>query len=206
MKIFLTSIADRVLEKLLPSITENPSGMKVAFIPTAGDLYSDKPWQERDRDKLKELGFQIEDVDLKVTQHQELKDALSKVDIIFVAGGNTLYLLEKSQQSGFLDITKDLIHSGTIYIGSSAGSLLAGPNIEIDKIYDDGEFGKELASYEGLGLVDFIVLPHANREEYRPYIDKIKAEYGQKYSFVELADNQALVAIDGKKELVEVVK
>ena len=206
MKIFLTSIADKVLEKLVPYFSKNPSEMKVAFIPTAGDLYADKPWQERDRDKLEELGFQIKDVDLKITQHQALRNVLSDVDIIFVAGGNTSYLLEKAQQSGFLHITKDLIHSGTIYIGSSAGSLLAGPNIEMDKIYDEGEFGKELASYEALGLVDFVVLPHANRKEYRPYVDKIKTEYSQKYSFVELADNQALVLIDGKKELVEVAK
>ncbi len=180
--------------------------MKVAFIPTAGDLYSDKPWQDRDRDKLKELGFQVEDVDLKATQHEELNKELSEVDIIFVAGGNTSYLLEKAQESGFLEITKHLVNSGKIYIGSSAGSLLAGPNIEIDKIYDEGEFGKELSSYEGLGLVDFVVLLHANREDYRPYIDKIKAEYGQKLSLVELKDTQAFVLIDGSKELIEVDK
>ena len=199
-------MADTVLEKLLPYISENPSAMRVAFIPTAGDLYSDKPWQERDRDKLKELGFQVDDVDIKVTQQEALKKKLSEVDIIFVAGGNTSYLLEKAQESNFLQIVRDLVHSGTIYIGSSAGSLLAGPNIEVDKIYDEGQFGKELVSYEALGLVDFVVLPHADREKYQPYIDKIKAEYNQKYSLVELGDNQAFVIIDGEKELVEVVK
>ena len=204
MKIFLTSIADKVLEKIVPYFSENPTELKVAFIPTAGDLYSDKPWQKRDRDKLKNLGFQIEGVDLKVTQRQELKDALSKADIIFVAGGNASYLLEKAQQSGFLGIAGDLIRSGTICIGSSAGSLLAGPNIEIDKIYDDGEFGKELASYAGLGLVDFVVLPHANREKYRPYIDRVKAEYGQKYSLLELDDDQVLIVLDDKRELLRI--
>ncbi|MEI9966862.1 MAG: Type 1 glutamine amidotransferase-like domain-containing protein [Candidatus Moraniibacteriota bacterium] len=206
MKIFLTSTAADTLEKLLPSISKNPSEMKVAFIPTAGDLYPDKPWQERDRDTLKELGFQVEDIDLKVTRHEELKAALTQVDIIFVAGGNTSYLLEQAQKSGFLNIAKDLVHSGTIYIGSSAGSLLAGPNIEVDKIYSEGEFEKELMSYEGLGLVDFVILPHANKEGYRPYIERIKTQYGQKYPFVELGDNQAIVLIDGKKELLEVSK
>ncbi len=204
MQIFLTSSADKVLKKIIPYLYKNPAEMTVAFVPTAGDLYSDKPWQESDRNKLKELGFRVEDVDLKVTQHQALKNMLSQADVVFVAGGNTSYLLEKAQESGFLDIVKDLVHSGTIYIGSSAGSLLAGPNIEMDKIYDDGEFGKELASYEGLGLVDFVALPHSNQEEFRPYIDKIKDEYGQKYSLVELKDNQAFIITDGKRELVEV--
>ena len=204
MKIFLASIADKILEKIVPYFSESTKGMKVAFIPTAGNIYSKKPWQERDRNKLKELGFHVEDIDIEVTRHQELKEALSSVDIIFVAGGNTSYLLEKAQQSDFLNITKDLVRSGSIYIGSSAGSLLAGPNIEMDKVYDDGEFGKELSNYEGLGLVDFVILPHANRKEYRPYIDKIISKYGQKYLLAELNDNQVFVILDDKKEILEV--
>lgn len=196
MFLYLTSSANKTLHKLLPYLPKSPKDMKVAFIPTAGDLYDEKPWIEEDKKKLIDLGFIVEEMDIKNKTQDQIKQQLSDTDIIFVAGGNTSYLLEKAQQSGFLNIVKDLVLKGTIYIGSSAGSLLAGPNIEVDKIYDDGEFGKELKSYEGLGLVDFVILPHADSPIYASYLEKIFKEYGNTYSLKKLNDNQAFLVKD----------
>lgn len=204
MLLFLTSIAAKTLHKVLPYLPKSADTMRVAFIPTASDIYTPRPWVEDDRNKLIELGFQVEDIDLKAFSKESLRGKLSDVDIIFVAGGNTSYLLEQAQKNGFLEITRDLIHSGTIYIGSSAGSLLAAPNIEVDKIYDDGEFGKELESYEGLNLIDFVPLPHADNPKYLPYLEQAFKEYGNKYKLVRLNDNQAIVVTEDKTETLDV--
>jgi dipeptidase E len=203
MKLFLTSSASRVLDKIVPFLENSPKDMLVAFIPTASDVYINTPWIDDDRNKLKELGFQIKNVDLKGKRKKTLMQEFSDVDIIFVAGGNTSYLLEQSDKSGFTEIVKNLVNMGVIYIGSSAGSLLAGPNIEVDKIYDDGEFGKILESYEGLGFVDFVVLPHADNPEYKPYLKEIYEQYNEKYDLRKLNDNQIIVICENTIQILE---
>lgn len=203
MKLYLTSIAARVLNKIVPLLDKSPNQLKVAFIPTASDIYGSSPWVDEDRNKLEELGFIVKDVYLKGNNKQSLKKELRGVDIIFVAGGNTSYLLEQSQKSGFLEIAKNLVKEGVSYIGSSAGSLLASPSIEVDKIYDDGDFGKELSSYEGLGFIDFVVLPHADNPKYKSYLKKIFDQYGDKYDLRKLNDSQFISADDNGVKIFE---
>lgn len=204
MKLFLTSVAAKTLDKILPLLPKSSEGMKVAFIPTAGDLYTEKPWMEADRDKLNSLGFKVIDLDIKNKTESQISQILENVDIIFVAGGNTSYLLEKAQQSGFLKVVKELVANGKIYVGSSAGSLLAGPNIEVDKIYDDGEFGKVLDSYEALGFVDYVLLPHADNPKYESYLERIVKEYGNKYKLKKLNDNQAVLVNGSDSHIIEI--
>jgi len=204
MKLYLTSVAARTLDKLLPFLEKSPKDLKVAFIPTAGDIYEEKPWMEADRNKLIELGFQVIDIDIKSKNKSVLQKELSSFDIIFVAGGNTSYLLEKAQECGFLEVVKNLVKNNVVYVGSSAGSLLAGPNIEMDKIYDIKErFGKKLISYEGLGLVDFVTLPHTDNPKYALYIEKIHRLYGDKYNLINLKDNQAILVQDNNWQMLE---
>lgn len=203
MLLYLTSIAAKTLDKLIPLLPRSPRDMKIAFIPTAGDLYEEKPWIDKDRKKLTELGFAVEDLDIKNKTTKEIERQLLGKDIIFVAGGNTSYLLEKAQESGLIPIIRQWVTDGKIYIGSSAGSLFAGPNIEVDKIYDEGEFGKILDSYDALGLVDFVILPHADNPQYAPFIERIFQEYGHKYTLKKLNDNQAILITDNAIQIIE---
>src|SRR3989344_5096240 len=200
--LFLTSQASKTLHLLLPFLDKTPDKLSVAFIPTAGDLYKKKPWMEADRKKLFDLGFGVTDVDIKEFSKEQLMQRLSTVDIIFVAGGTTTYLLEKVKQSGFDQIVKELVKTGVIYIGSSAGSVLAGPNVEVDRMYDHRNLGRELDSYEGLGLADFIVLPHADNKKYEPVIQQIVKNFRKKYSLQKLNDNQAILVSNGKIQIL----
>ncbi|MGI8419802.1 MAG: Type 1 glutamine amidotransferase-like domain-containing protein [Candidatus Levyibacteriota bacterium] len=203
MKIYLTSVAANVLDKIVPLLDSSPKKLKVAFIPTASDIYKSTPWLDADKNKLKELGFKVKDIDLKNKTKELLLQEFSDMDIIFVAGGNTSYLLEQAQKSGFMDIAGELVDKGVIYIGSSAGSLLASPTIEMDKIYDDGEFGKVLYSYKGLGFMDFVVLPHADNPNYTPYLKKVFEKYGNKYDLRTLNDNQFIEITNNTMQLIE---
>ncbi|NTW45895.1 MAG: type 1 glutamine amidotransferase-like domain-containing protein [Candidatus Moranbacteria bacterium] len=203
MLIFLASTAAKTIDRIVPLLPKPAAEMRVAFVPTAGDIYDPHPWVEADRDALVGLGFQVADIDLKTCHGEELRKRLSGADIIFVAGGSTSYLLEQAQLSGFVVIARDLVRAGKIYVGSSAGSLLAGPDIEVDKVYDEGDFGKTLASYEGLGLVDFVVLPHADRLDYLPYLERAELEYGEGRKLVRLNEMQAIVVTDDGMKRIE---
>ena len=41
--------------------------------------------------------------------------AKEDIDVIFIAGGNTFYLLEKVVESGFFELVKELVGKGVIY-------------------------------------------------------------------------------------------
>jgi len=203
MKLFLTSQASKVLDKIAGSLDNPPVAYSLLFIPTAGDPYGDnKPWLEEDRQKLYELGFKIEDYDLKGKKKNEVKKAVEKSDIIFVAGGNTFYLLDKMRASGFDQIIRELQGSDRVYIGSSAGSCIAGPNIEPIAAFDDPSRA-QLESSKALELVDFVVLPHSGKEKYADIQAKVISEYGNKYKIIQITDEQMIVVENGNYEITK---
>lgn len=193
--LFLTSVAANVLSKIASSLPNPPKEFSVAFIPTAADPYETSGWVKQDRDKLMELGFKVFDFDLKNKNGYEVMRILTTANIIFVAGGNTFYLLEQVKKSGFDKAVKILIGQGIIYIGSSAGSVIAGPSIEPMKCYDD-PLAETMDSLDALNLVDFVVLPHANQEKYKTSLEKATNDYKEKYKLIPLMDTQFVVVRD----------
>ena len=172
--------------------------MRVAFITTAADPYEDKSFVENDRDKLIELGLKVVDYDMKKKNKSKLLSDLRDFNVIFVSGGNTFYLLEKMRESGFDKIIKQLLSNGIIYIGSSAGSVVVGPSIEPIKSLDDPSIVKKLKSFKGLGLVDFVVLPHTDNKKYSLKTKKILKDYGADFKIVPLKDSQAVLVEEGE--------
>lgn len=169
-----------------------PKTASVAFIPTAGDPYPERPWIDADRKALVELGYSVMDIDLKGVTVESLEKELSSHDIIFVAGGNTTYLVQQSYISGFADLIHSFLKQGKLYIGSSAGSILAGPTVEPFVTEDIAELSKDFALTKPtcLHLVDYIVLPHDQVEQFSAEHDKIIKQYGEQLTFVRLTDKE----------------
>lgn len=195
MKLFLTSDASKTLEKIVPLLPKSPQGTKVAFIPTAADPYPAAPWMQNDRNKLKELGFTVFDFDLKNKSEAETRETLTNADIVFVAGGNTFYLLEKANRSGFTNVIKDLVNKGTIYIGSSAGSVITGPDIEPVKVFDDPK-AAQLNSTDGFHFIDFVILPHYGEKKRLNTHKAVVNEYKDTYKLQLLTDEQFVLVED----------
>jgi dipeptidase E len=81
---------------------------------------------------------------------------LERADAVFVGGGNTYALLERLREAGLLDPIRARVRAGMPYLGSSAGSNVAGPSILTTN--DWNVVG--LAAFEALGLVPFNINPH----------------------------------------------
>lgn len=189
MKLYLTSIAASVINKI-----DFGNSKKVAFIPTAADPYEDKSFVDADRDALLKKGFEVIDIDIKNANEIELQKKLSQFDIIFVAGGNTFYLLEKMQKCGFDKILPGLLTKGIIYIGSSAGSVVVGPSIDYVQTVDDPKKA-DLSNFEGLGIVNFRILPHYGNEKYLEKFNEIIQKY-KEYSIITLTDDELIIVED----------
>ena len=81
---------------------------------------------------------------------------LARVDAVFIGGGNTYALLRRLRQAALLEPLRERVRAGLPYVGTSAGSNVAGPNILTTN--DWNVVG--LTAFEALGLVPFNVNPH----------------------------------------------
>jgi dipeptidase E len=89
---------------------------------------------------------------------------LERVDAVFVGGGNSYALLKRLSESRLLDALRDKVRGGMSYMGSSAGSNIAGPTILTTN--DWNVVG--LTRFEAMALVPFNINPH--------YVEKTAAD------------------------------
>lgn len=207
-KLFLASSVSVVA----PDIAKHLSvkGLRLVFINTPAEGEDgDKQWLENDRTALAKEGFKISDYTITGKTREEIKNHLADFDVIFVSGGNTFYALEKIQESGCAEVIREyIIGQDKIYIGSSAGSVLAGPDIYPAYYTDAAEKAPNLKGYRGLGLTDVVVLPHWGNDHFKGlYLNKrLEHAYTQNNKIVLLTDNQYLHIEGDRYKIVDVSK
>lgn len=167
----------------------------------------DLSWLEDDKNSLRNAGFELIDFTISGKSERELSIALDSVDVVFVSGGNTFYLLQESQKTGFIKIIQDKVEKGLPYIGSSAGSVIAGPNIEPILVLDNVGLAPEINGYAGYNLVNFCVLPHWGSDHFQePYVNNIKQMYKEGTSLITLTNNQYVEVTDDVYKIINVSK
>jgi dipeptidase E len=112
---------------------------------------------------------------------------------MFLFLAETVFIDAKNAGKQFLRCNKKMLEKGIVYAGSSAGSIAAGPNIEPIKFLDDPAKAPGMKSFNGLGIVDFVLLPHFNTEKYKPRYEKAIERFGSKFKLLPLADSQAAI-------------
>lgn len=172
-KLFLTSSVSDVASHLASKL-DLTNDKSLVFITTpveTKDEQSDLSWLKADRQSLVDNGFEVTDYTITGKTSEQLVSDLSFFSYIYISGGNTYYLLLKSLESGFIPVIKDLVNvQGKIYIGTSAGSIIAGPRCP-DYLLADDEVSK-IQNQPGYGLVNFTVLPHWGSETFKEkYLD-----------------------------------
>jgi len=201
MKLFLTSagLLPETIEEFLKLLGKKPEETMLCFITTASHPEENKWYVEKDRERLSELGFKITEFDLKEENGESLKNKLEIFDVIFVEGGNTFYLLKYMRESGFDKILKPFLDKGGIYLGVSAGTMVAGLNIESANWKHMDKNIVDLKDLMGLKLVPFVFSVHIDESN----LNVIK-ECASKanYPVIALTDKQALLVDGGVQRIV----
>ncbi len=135
---------------------------KVLYITTAidGEKDNNKDWVIEEYKTILDLGIDESNItEYKIGDNIIIED----FDIIYMMGGNTIYLLDMVRKYNFGEVIKNFINKGKIYIGSSAGSQILGSTISLNAIYEDNFVN--MTDFTALGIVNKEVVPHANRKE-----------------------------------------
>ena len=181
------------LEAIKDFVGRPPETLRMVFIPTAGNPDKDVWWIDKDRDVLTRMGFRYTELDLASTPTERLTESLNDVDLIYIAGGYTYYLLEQIRNTGFDTVLAKFMERGGLYVGASAGALIAGPDIEPCSSLDDPKYGPSLTSTKGIGLIDIVPMPHYDMSERSSAIEAIIAKYKDAYKVVPITDDEAIV-------------
>jgi dipeptidase E len=164
MKLLLTSnglITPTIQAMFYSLIGKPPSEIRALFVPTAADPESDKDFVVSARSRLTASVGRVIEFDIATATPEQFTTALENVDVLYVNGGNTFYLLHMARTIGMASAVARFLARGGLYCGSSAGSILATPSIEVAllKGYDDPTIVPH-ASLEGFRLVPFFVFAH----------------------------------------------
>jgi dipeptidase E len=138
---------DHVASEIKSFVGPNKS---VLFFPFA--LFDREAYAAKAQARFAKMAFTLQSI------HQAIdpKRAIEETDAIFIGGGNTFRLLKALQDSDLLESIRRGVRQGTPYIGSSAGSNVAGPTIKTTKDMPI----VQPRSFDSLGLVPFQISPH----------------------------------------------
>lgn len=153
------------------------------------DSEQDAFYLEKLLDKIKIMD--VSDIDVfKLGKEKFVTD--KEYDVVFVCGGNTFDYLDRIRKTGLAEYLLSFSKKEeSVYVGVSAGSIVAGPDISIAGWGSEGDENNiNLKDFKGLGLIDFLIYPHY-REDLKDEVDEFRKKTGQE--IIELKDDQAFV-------------
>lgn len=194
----LLSLGVGAVPDFIADHVNRPAGeVRIGYLNDAARPYAGEEFVAAERQQLAELGYELTDITAESFDDADaFGAALDDLDVLYVAGGNTFALLASLRRHGADAVVVDRVRAGLPYIGSSAGSIVTGPSIEPASLMDDPADAPDLTDRGGLGLVDTVVIPHADGAlpPYPPaLIAQIKQTYETDYSLTFINDDQALL-------------
>lgn len=123
---------------------------RVLFVPYA--QHDVEAYARLVEERFDTLGLAVDSVHRAASP----RSAVEAAEAIFTGGGNTFLLLTRLYENGLVDVLAEGARGGRPYVGTSAGSVIAGPTIKTTNdmpiIYPP--------TFEALDLVPFNLNPH----------------------------------------------
>ena len=198
MTLILAAEATQVLGTVAKEMGDTFFQKQFVCITTAGVPYEQKSWITDEQHALRSLGADVREVELSRLSISEAASVIGDSEGVYVHGGNTFYLLQEMQRVGFKEIITSYLASGRSYIGSSAGSLVMGPRIDLIASTDDPSKAPKVDATKGLGLIDIIPLVHFDVPSYWPAFRTSFERVIQEGSNILPIRNDQFLVLEGK--------
>ena len=201
--IILGSDSSFVLEKDFKINDKDKSQVKWAYITTAGNDVPVIDYLVRTKEALDKLAWDYTEYDISGKSAEEISEFLKDKDAIFMQGGNTYYLLKQARACNLKNVLEKFLAEGKVYVGTSAGSYIMCPDIEVMNWKDSSRFNRHgLTDLTALGLVPFRLFCHFNRhlddqEKIKELVKK------SEYPAYILNDGEGLIVEDGNIKFIK---
>src|SRR6185295_19345584 len=126
------------------------SAKRVLFVPFA--LHDRAAYAAQARARFEAMGYALN----SLHESNDPKATLDEAEAIFVGGGNTFRLLKILYEFELVEAIRKRVEAGMLYIGSSAGAVVAAPTI---KTTNDMPIVQP-PSFNSLGLINFQINAH----------------------------------------------
>ena len=194
-RILLASRRIPALEALL-----RDAGRRAVLVPTASNPLNEPRIADEVEQELRDAGREVERLDLDDTDAATTAAQLATADVIAVSGGHPFHLLEAARRTGFGDAVQQALERGAIYVGHSAGAMIAAPTLEPLRITSPFSPPPGL-DLTGLHLADVLVLPHNDHPGRAARFAEAQRVHGATTTLVPLDDGDVAVIDDGVLEL-----
>ena len=201
MKLFLSS-SFKDVAPIFHRFEDNPSGKRVTFIPTASTVEKVVFYVKSGKKALEKLGIIVDELDISTATSDEITGKLTNNDYIYITGGNTFFLLQELRRTGADKLIIEQVQMGKLYIGESAGSVVASPNIEYVAMMDSTAKAPNLRDYDALTLTDFYTVPHHTNMPFKKTVERIIEQYGATHALRPISNKQAIL-VNGDTAVTE---
>lgn len=203
-----SSFRNPIIARAIRSQIDHHSTVKTALINTTiepPEQQANLFWYQENLKALRDNRFDYFEYSITNKTPRDIKRDLSDVDVIHITGGDTDYLLRRSYESGFIAIINEFVERGGIYIGTSAGSIIAG-SVLPRYLRDDSRQNIKAINYSCYNLVNFTTVPHWGSNEFRgKYLHERQEEmYSADSRFIFLTDQQYIEVVDDNYKIVDV--
>lgn len=193
-----------------------PKDGKVAVITNAADYRDEAGIIERldqEINLFKSHGLIADRLDLREYFGDVLNSLykrLKQYDLVWVRGGNSFVLRRAMRQSGFDEIIVDMLAGDEIvYGGYSAGACVMTPTLLGIDLCDDPNiipegYDQEII-WDGLGLVDYSIVPHYKSDHPESAVLDETAYFLEDRGMPHktLRDGEALLVVDDQVEFLQ---
>lgn len=200
--LFLCSYFTDVASLFKTFADQNQFEKKVLFIPTAGNVEEYTAYIDEARAVFADLQFEVEVLDIAEAREDVVREKISQTPCLYISGGNTFYLLQELKKKNLLPLIRERIHQGMVYLGESAGAIIASRDIFYNHIMDDKNLAPGLTEYSALSMVDFFVLPHWKEFPFEESSQQTATAYDGQLKLLKLTNQQA-VLVTGHTNVIE---
>jgi dipeptidase E len=199
MKLLLTSagLSTQIIKDKFVELLSQPVAEASILVLAYAQNIEEQFYVDQSVGELKNLGInKITYFNLK----EESFDQGQTFDVIYVCGGNSFAILNRMKETGVFEYIKKLQNTDMVYVGVSAGSIIAGPDITIAGWGSEADTNEiSLQDFNSLNFTDISIYPHfhdgLNRE-----IEEFRKQTG--HTVIELTNEQALVIEGGESKII----
>jgi len=197
MRLLLTSsgLANEKIRQFFVSQFDRLDNKTAALI-TATRTEEEEAYDKDTKSKLENLGIKVEVININ---KDDIYARYPEFNIYYVCGGNTFHILDRLRVTGMDRILVEAVNKNKFYLGVSAGSMLAGPDIDSARVYGDiNDLG--IHNLGGFHFVPFLIFPHYSEERKKDIIEFKRFRFQE--PVIALTDNQALYVTDTENTLI----